>query len=284
MRRLIAIAIAVIAVLGYFGRSALNPVTGQQQHLAMSPEQEIALGEQTAPDVAQQFGGLDPDDGLQTEVQRIGNAIAQASEAGQTPYKFTFHVLADPATVNAFSLPGGPVYITHALLARLGDEAELAGVLGHEMGHVVARHSSEQIARTQLAQALVTAVGVASSDNYDHQRQSEMIASVAAQLATLRYGRRDEIQADTLGVRFMSEAGWDPRALEQVMQILAESRGGSGQPEFMSTHPDPGNRAQIIDAAIARRFPGGVPGRLRRGGALHVAQGAVDETPPPSGE
>jgi predicted Zn-dependent protease len=218
--------------------------------------------------MAQEMGGLDPDPDVQRLVTQVGDRVVRSSDAHDTPYQFRFYALADPQTVNAFALPGGPVFITRGLLSKLSTEAELAGVLGHEVGHVVGRHTAAQIAKGRLAQGLIGAAGVAGSDEEGHGQQTAQMAALVAQMVQLKYGRGDEIQADTLGVRFMSQAGYDPRALLQVMRVLSEASGPGRAPEFMSTHPDPGNRSQVIAAAIERRFPNGIPGNLTLGGRL----------------
>lgn len=272
-RLLIALVIGIISLISYFGVKQFNPVTGESQHIAITQEQEIALGMQSAPEMAEQFGGLEPDASIQSDVAAVGTRVAQQSVAGQTQYQFSFHVLRDPETVNAFALPGGPIFITRGLIDRLENEAQLAGVLGHEIGHVVARHSAQQIAKSQLAQGLIAAVGVGGSDDAGDGRHAAQVAAVVAQMVQLKYGRKDELQADTLGVRVMSEAGYDPRALLGVMKILAEASGPGRQPEFMSSHPDPGNRQALIQQAIDEHFPNGVPpeltlGRTMRGSAI----------------
>jgi beta-barrel assembly-enhancing protease len=226
------------------------------QYVDLSPDEEIVLGLQAAPEVAQQYGGLYPDDEAQALVKEVGQRIVQASAAGRTPYQFDFHLLADTETVNAFALPGGPIFITAALLARLETEGQLAGVLGHEIAHVVARHGAERLAKQKLTQGLVGAAGVATD------LQGAQLAAVVGQLVNMRYSRQDELESDRLGVRFMTEAGYDPNALKDVMQILEQASGGSSQPEFMSTHPNPGNRIAEIEAAIAQEFPNGLPGNL----------------------
>lgn len=265
-RPLIALVIALISVIGYFGMRQFNPITGETQHIALTRDQEIAMGLQSAPEMAEQFGGLDPDQSVQADVASVGQRIVSQSIAGQTEYQFSFHVLQDPQTVNAFALPGGPIFITRGLLSRLENEAQLAGVLGHEASHVVARHSAEHIAKSQLAAGLVNAVGVAgSSDDGTSGNHAAQVAAVVAQMVQLKYGRSDELQADTLGVRLMSEAGYDPRAMLEVMRILSESGGPNRQPEFMSSHPDPGNRQGVIRQAIESRFPNGVPEQLTLG-------------------
>jgi predicted Zn-dependent protease len=265
-RRLgIALVIAAIGIAYYYCNQQVNPVTGEKQHVAMTPDQEVALGLQAAPQMAEQFGGLHPDPAVQNAVEAIGESIVARSAARGSGYQYDFHVLRDPETVNAFALPGGQVFITAALLGRLRDEAELAGVLGHEIGHVVGRHSAEQLAKAQLTQALVGAAGVAASSEDSDGRQAAAVAAVVGQLVSMRFGRKDELEADRFGVRFMGETGYDPHALVEVMQILAEASGGSSRPDFLSTHPDPGNRAAEIEAEIARLYPGGVPGGLARG-------------------
>jgi predicted Zn-dependent protease len=267
-RLLIALAIAVISIISYYSVKQENPITGQTQHIAMDVDQEVALGLEAAPQMAQEMGGLDPDPEVQRLVTQVGERVVSSSDAHGTPYQFHFYALADPQTVNAFALPGGPVFITRGLLSKLSTEAELAGVLAHEVGHVVGRHTAAQIAKSRLAQGLIGAAGVAGSDDDGHGQQTAQMAALVAQMVQLKYGRGDEIQADTLGVRLMSQAGYDPRALLQVMRVLSEASGSDRAPEFMSTHPDPGNRSQVIAAAIERRFPNGIPGNLTLGGRL----------------
>jgi beta-barrel assembly-enhancing protease len=263
-----AFVMALVALLGYWGMRERNPFTGEDQHIGLSRDQEVALGLQSEPAMAEQMGGLDPDPALRALVEEVGTRLATRSVAAESGYEFRFHLLRDPETVNAFALPGGPIFITRGLLDRLDDQAQLAGVLGHEIGHVIGRHSAEQIAKSRLAQGLVGAVGVATSDEYGPNRQAQAAAAVVAQMVQLRYGRSDELQSDTLGVRLMAEAGYDPRALIDVMRVLAEAGGGRSQPEFMSSHPDPGNRDALIRDVIERRWPGGVPAHLSTGGPI----------------
>jgi predicted Zn-dependent protease len=157
--------------------------------------------------------------------------------------------------VNAFALPGGQIFITDALLRRLETEGQLAGVLGHEIGHVVARHSAQQMAKNQLTQGITGAVLVASGGGGGEAQLAMMIGN----MVNMKYGREDELESDELGVRFMSQAGYDPRALIGVMKILQEASGGAAPPEFFSTHPSTPNRVATIEAAIAAVYPNGVP-------------------------
>jgi beta-barrel assembly-enhancing protease len=265
-RLIMALVVAVISILGYFGKTAFNPVTEEKQHVAgITPEQEVALGLQAAPEMFQQFGGQDPDPKYQAMVQKVGQRLVSQTAAAQSPYRFEFHVLDDPQTINAFALPGGQVAITEGLLRRLDTEGQLAGVLGHEMGHVLARHGAEHIAKQQLTQGLTGAAVLATYDPNDpSSRGSAAVAAMIGQLVTMRFGRQDELESDELGVRFASEAGYDPRSMIALMKILEESSEGGRPPEFFSTHPNPENRVARIESAIQKQFPGGVPAGLEK--------------------
>lgn len=254
---MVAVVVAVFALISYFRSASYNEVTGEKQYIALTPRQEIAMGLQAAPEMAKQHGGLHPDTQAQALVDRVGSKLVQRSSARETPWQFDFHLLRDPQTVNAFALPGGQVFITAALFDRFKTEGQLAGVLGHEVGHVVARHSAQRIAKSSLTQGLIGAVVVASGD-----QRSAQAAMMIGQMVNMKYGREDEIESDVLGVRFMAKAGYDPRSLIGVMKILKEAGGGRSQPEFFSTHPDPDNRIERIKEAIAAAFPNGVPDGL----------------------
>jgi predicted Zn-dependent protease len=267
-RLMVAGVMVVVALISYYGSKQKNPITGREQAIALNPKQEVALGLRSAPQMARQFGGTDTDPVALALVNEVGRKLVSSTVAKDTPYQFHFTLLADRKTVNAFALPGGPIFITRALYDRLQNEAQLAGVLGHEVGHVVGRHSAEKIARSQLGQALVGAVGVATSDESGRGGMGQMAAAVVNQMTQLSYGRDDELQSDSLGVRFMSDSGYDPHALIDVMAILKQASGDRSRPEFMSSHPDPGNRSEIIKQEIAKRFPQGVPKTLGTGRVL----------------
>jgi len=265
-RLILALVLAVVAIAGYFmsTRNEYNPITDENQRISLTVQEEIALGLQSAPQMAAEFGGLDPDENLQATVDEIGQKIVQASEAQDTEYPFEFHVLADTQTINAFALPGGQIFITRALVNLLDTEGEVAGVLAHEIGHVVGRHSAEQIAKSQLIKGLAGAAGVGLYDPQNPQSATAaQMAMVVGSMVNMKYGRDDELQSDRLGVEFLAEAGYDPRAMLHVMEVLAGAGGGARQPEFMSTHPDPGNRIEEIQQEIDRVFPNGVPEGLQ---------------------
>jgi predicted Zn-dependent protease len=252
-RLFIGIILALAAIISYYvgTEKFQNPVTGRVQRVALSPKEEVALGLNSAPEMARQHGGLYPDERYQNLVTTIGEKLVQANpEINQSPYYFQFHLLADPQTVNAFALPGGQIFITFGLLRLLDSESEVAGVLGHEIGHVVGRHSNEQMAKAQLSQGLVNAVVMAGGTDYG--MAAGQVAQFVSQLKNTAYGREDELESDQLGVRFMVRAGYDPNALIRVMEVLKKASAGRAPPEFLSTHPDPDNRVERIKEAIRK--------------------------------
>jgi len=258
-RLLIAGVLAIISLITYYSHSTFNPVVGEKQHVDLSPDQEIQLGLKSAPQMEQQYGGESADPRATAEVRRVGEILVTHTEAGKTAYRFQFHLLRDPRTVNAFALPGGQVFITEGLFHKLKSPGQLAGVLGHEIGHVVARHSAQQLAKQRLTQGLGGAAVIASSDPRDGRGgQNAALAMAITQLVNLRFSRQDELQADKLGVRFTTESGFDPRSMIDVMHILQQEAQGQKTPEFFATHPDPGKRIERIEAEI-KELPGGVP-------------------------
>jgi len=252
-----ALFLAGLAILSYTCSKEYNPVTGEKMHISLTPHQEIALGLQATPQMMQEYGGLHPDQQAQELVDRVGQKLVRESVAGQTEWQFDFHLLADPRVVNAFALPGGQIFITAALFNRFTTEGELAGVLGHEIGHVVARHSAQRMAKQELTQGVTGAVVVASGSSNE-----AMLANAVAQLVNMKYGRDDELQSDQLGVRIMADAGYDPRAMISVQEILAQEAAGGAPPEFMSTHPSAPNRIEVIEETIEEIYPNGVPAGL----------------------
>lgn len=267
-RILIALGIAAFGIIGYLTHTSVNPVTGEKQHVSLSPQEETQLGLQSAPQMASEMGGeVGRDDPEATEVRYVGNTIARTSDAAKSPYQYEYHLLADPQTINAFALPGGQVFITKGLYEKLKDEAELAGVLGHETGHVVERHSAQQLEKGKLGGMLVTAVGVGAS-NQQHGYSEAMVANVVNQMTQLKFSRGDESQADSCGLRFMAQAGYTPAAMLDVMKVLLDASKGGRQPEFLATHPYPEDRITAITAQLKQGYPSGIPGNLSRGKSL----------------
>lgn len=242
--------IAAFAFFLYLTSTEKNPITGVSQHISITPEQEIRLGMQSAPQMAAKMGGEMPSSDPRTrEVQRIGHKIVSTSDAHKGPWRFQFHLLADPKTINAFALPGGQIFITLGLFNKLKTEGQLAGVLAHEIGHVIQRHSAQQMAKGQLGQLLVLATGV-SADS--HGQQAAAIANVINQVTQLHYSRKDELEADEWGLSLMSQTGYDPKAMLEVMRILKQAVPGGHQPEMLQTHPYPERRIEAIQDYLSK--------------------------------
>jgi predicted Zn-dependent protease len=269
-RLLIALAIVAFAVISYYAKPGdLNEVTGETERVALiEPGDEIQLGLQAAPEMIDMHGGPSRDGRGQRQVQEVGDQLLAALDVDlrqhdrTNPYReaFRFTLLADPQTVNAFALPGGPVFITQALYDKFTTKGQLAGVLGHEIGHVLSRHANKQMARQGMFQGIAGAVGVLGGDMNSAQ-MGQMVSSV---LST-SYGRDAELESDKWGVRLMAMAGYDPNSMIDVMEILDEASGGrGGPPEFLSTHPKPANRVEYIKQVIAEEFPNGVPEGLEK--------------------
>lgn len=276
-RLLIAIGIAIVGLFMYFSQIETNPVTGERQHVALSPDQEIKLGLESAPEMSAQMGGEVPaNDPRAVIVKKIGNYLVEHTAANGSPWKFNFHLLADTKTVNAFALPGGQIFITLGLYNRLENEGELAGVLGHEMGHVIERHSAEQMAKNQLGQWLIVAVATGASDGSQQGgNNAAVIAQMVNQMIQLRYSRKDESEADLWGVKLLSQSGYNPQALIRVMQVLKEASGGSsGGFDFFQSHPNPDLRIEQIQAYL-KEHPNLVKGSY--GEPLNKRSGAPAE-------
>ncbi|MFA7687694.1 MAG: M48 family metalloprotease [Moheibacter sp.] len=250
IRLLIAAGIVLFSVFKFLSSSETNEITGEKQYISLNKEEEITLGFNSVPQMAAEFGGFSENRELSQMVKSVGQDIVQKSVAAESGYPFDFHLLADQQTVNAFALPGGQIFITEGLLSRLENIDQLAGVLGHEVGHVIARHSAQQMAKQELTQGIAGAAGVAGGDT-----NSAYYAQIVANMVNMKYGREDELESDELGVRLMVEAGYNPEALIGVMDILEQASGNSNVPEFQSTHPAPENRRQKIREAIEKYKP-----------------------------
>jgi predicted Zn-dependent protease len=273
-RIIVGILVALVGLIGYYTNTQVNPVTGEKQRVAMNVAQERALGLQAAPQMAAQMGGvLNPATNPRAAlVAEVGSKLVRASSAGRSPYVDNFHffLLKDSETINAFALPGGQVFITQGLLQRLGDEAQLAGVLGHEIGHVVHRHAAEHMATGRLGEMLSQAVGVASEDGSGRGVGAQMAAAMVNQMVQLKYSRGDESESDRYGLEAMAAAGYDPSAMLEVMRVLREASKGQRQPEMLASHPLPDTRLRELEDRIKQTYPNGVPPNLTRGRPLNL--------------
>jgi predicted Zn-dependent protease len=239
-------AAALLAGLLALGGCARNPVTGERQLVLISESQEIEMGRQAAAEAAQSLG-LVRDDALQAYVQRMGAELAAESERPELPW--TFRVVDDP-TPNAFALPGGFIFVTRGMLSLMDSESELATVLGHEIGHVTARHSVTQISRAQLAQ-----LGLGLGTIFFPQLEPlGGLASSGLGLLFLKYGRDAERQADELGFKYALNEGYDVREMADVfasLQRVGEGEGRSPIPSWLATHPAPAERIEDVEERLA---------------------------------
>jgi len=257
---------------------ATNPATGRRELSLIGQGQEIQMGLEGAQAAAAQMG-IYGDSGIQRYVSSLGMPMAKASERPDLPWTFT--VVDDPI-VNAFALPGGPIFISRGILTYMNSEAQLVSVLGHEIGHVTAKHSVSQISKQQiLSIGLVGAMVVR-----PELQQFGGLAQQGLGVLFLKYGRDDETQADDLGFRYMTRANYNPSEMAAMFTTLQRVSGGEGSrgtPEWLSTHPDPGNRVARTNeriAAAGRSFTGT---KVEREGFLRRIDGMVFGEDPRNG-
>ena len=237
-----------LALLAGFAASGCvtNPATGRNQIMLISEAQEIQMGREYDPQIVASIG-LYPDAALQQYVQQLGARLAATGERPGLPW--TFRVVDDPA-VNAFAVPGGFIYVTRGILAHLNSEAELASVVGHEIGHVTARHTVSRMSNQQLA-GLGLVVGSIVSSGFASYAG---LANAALGILFLKYSRDDETEADDLGLRYLRRTTWDAREMPVVFEMLEQmsaSQGGGRLPTWLATHPSPANRREHIAALLA---------------------------------
>jgi len=259
-------------VLFSLGASAcsVNPATGQRQLALISEAQEIEMGRQADGQIRQSLG-LYPDEEVQRYVSRLGHELAAVSERPDLPWEF--HVVDDPV-VNAFALPGGYIYVTRGIMTHFNSEAELVGVLGHEIGHVTARHAVERISKAQLA-GLGLGVAMIASEDF---RQFGDLAQLGLGLLFLKFSRDDERQSDDLGLRYLTRAGYDPDEMPETfvtLERVSQAHGGGGIPGWLATHPNPENRVDRLQAQISQLPPAGRDGKVNREAYLRRLDGMV---------
>src|SRR6185312_12163717 len=245
-RRLVVVPLSRLLLAGALvlapSGCARNPVTGKNELSLVSESQEIEMGKQSAQEVQQSIGYYN-DPAVQQYVSSIGMKMAKASERPNLPWEF--HVVND-ASVNAFALPGGFIFVTRGLMTSINDEAELATVVGHEIGHVTNRHSVQQISKAQVAQLGLGVGSILSSDIAKYGQ----LASAGLSVLFLKYSRDAENQADKAGFRYALNQNYDVREMTKVFETLdriSQAGGGGKLPEWLSTHPAPENRIQHIE-------------------------------------
>ena len=263
-------AVSVASLATGLTTCATNPATGGRMLSLISESQEIEMGREADASIVAQMG-LVPDTALQRYVSDLGMRLAKASERPNLPW--TFRVVDDPI-VNAFALPGGYIYVSRGILAHFNSEAELASVLGHEIGHVTARHSVQQISKQQLAQVGLGVAQIAAP----RLGQFLGVATQGLELLFLKFSRDDENQADQLGLRYMRRGGYDAREMVRVYQMLdrvSAAAGGGRIPDWQSTHPNPVDRQERINRAVAALPADSVGDIVRRPEYLRRVDGVV---------
>ncbi len=263
--------VSFIILLTIITSCAVNPVTGKKQLSFMSEAQEIAMGQSSDPAILAQFG-LYPDDELQAFIEEKGQEMAEISHRSYLDFEFK---VVDSDVVNAFAVPGGYVYFTRGIMAHFNNEAQFAGVLGHEIGHVAARHSAQQYTKQMLTQIAFIG-GMIASEKF---REFGQEAMMGMQLLFLKFSRSDEQESDVLGVEYSSTVGYNAYEMADFFKTLDRmSGGGEGRlPEFYSTHPDPGRRYTDVRALTDkwRTEHGSTPNNVNREGYLRMIDGIV---------
>ncbi len=231
---------AMTIVFLFLSGCAVNPVTGKKQLVLVSEAQELAMGQQYDPSIVAQFG-LYEDEKLQAFINEKGKQMGAISHRPQLNYQFR---ILDSPVINAFAVPGGYVYFTRGIMAHFNNEAEFAGVLGHEVGHITARHSVVSMSKQQLYGGLFM-VGMVVSEEF---RQFADVGQQALGMLFLKFSRNDESQSDELGVDYSTQIGYDSHEMANFFGVLKRQMERRGQriPEFQSTHPDPANREQRV--------------------------------------
>ncbi|MCJ7595589.1 MAG: M48 family metalloprotease, partial [Desulfobacterales bacterium] len=243
MFRKTLVALSLLGFLLWIPSCAVNPVSGRPEIMLLSEGDEVKLGGQTDVQVVKEYGIYD-DPKLASYLNDLCRRMGKLSHRPNLPYQFK---ILDTSVVNAFAVPGGYIYFTRGILASLNSEAELAGVMGHEIGHVTARHSAEKYSRAQLA-GIGLGLGSIFSDTF---RALSDFAQLGVGMFFLKFSRDNERQADDLGVEYASRAGYDASQLAHFFETLEKMNPGSdrsGLPGWFSTHPNPENRVQAVRA------------------------------------
>lgn len=244
----LSLSIACIAIPTALSGCTTNAATGRRQLDYFSREDEIAVGTEAMPQLIEEYGGAITDPNLTQYVRRVALSMVEHVEPGykDLPWEFT---LLNSGVINAFALPGGKVFLSRALAEKFTTEAQLAGVLGHEIGHVTAEHADRSI-QNQLPTLIVAGIGSVLAGNDAATQQAVSVLVDATGTFTLKFSREQENEADRLGMRYMTRAGYHPKGMLEVMQVLADASKGKSPPEWQSTHPAPETRIGIIQERL----------------------------------
>lgn len=265
LRRVLAVVIAGGAMAGasMLGGCSTNPATGETSLALMSWDWERSVALEAGPQFTEEYGGETPDTVAQAYVDEVGQKLTSAAleqAYASVPELDWSYTLLDSEVINAFALPGGKVYFSRGLAAKLENEAQLAGVLGHEVGHVMARHGNQRITKqvgfNVLLAGAAVAVGAAGDDSDAARAAGAALPALAVggNVVLLSYGREEEMEADSLGMQYMSSVGYDPAAQRRVMEILQAESGGNAPPEWLSTHPASETRIRRINQLLEEKY------------------------------
>jgi hypothetical protein len=271
MNRCHALLLALVLTLSCATRNPGDPLT--PGYNTFSKEQDIEIGKQNAAEILKQVDVVD-NPRLQNYVKEIGQRLAQQPQADSYPYTFT---LINEPSINAFALPGGPIFIHSGLLEATDNEAQLAGVLAHEISHVALRHGTSQASKAQMIQLPAVLVGAVLGNGGALSQIGQVGVGLGLEALTMKYSRAAEKEADALGARIMSGAGYDPVQMATFFEKLA-AEGGARPPVFLSSHPDPGHRTELVQAEMAT-FPAGQYGYET--GDFRSSKTLVAQLPPP---
>jgi hypothetical protein len=249
-RKLLTRGVLVLALLGpgCATRQPGDPL--RPGYNVYSPDQDVQLGREAAAEIRKQVEVV-PNERLQNYVSTLGKKLAAQPPAGEYPYEFT--VINDPA-INAFALPGGPIFVHSGLIAAADNEGQVAGVLAHEISHVALRHATSQASKANMIQLPAVLAGVAIGDQSVLAQLGQLGLGLGVNALMMKYSRGAENEADALGARIMAEAGYDPVQMARFFEKL-EAEGGARAPTFLSSHPSPGNRVQNVQAELAALPP-----------------------------
>lgn len=254
-RRVVSL-LALCALIVPAAGCVKNAATGRSQFNLLSEKEEIQLGEEAKGQLTEEYGGKVKDPALQAYVSEVGGRMLPfiEKEYQGLPWEFT---LLDSDIINAFALPGGKVFMSRGLAEKMTDEAQLAGVLGHEIGHVTAEHADKRISSNmglQIGVGIAAVVAGQTSAGWVAEAVPQLVGA-AGQGFVMKFSRDEESEADSLGMRYMTRAGYDPRAQIDVMKILRDaSQGGGSQPEWLSTHPLPTTRIERVTKEVREKY------------------------------
>ena len=246
----------LIATSAFVASCQVDALSGKRTLNLYSYDDEKRMGDESVQPILAELGGLYPDNASQNYLNEVGQKVVAAGrtrlrEDAEFPdWDFQFY-LVNTSMINAFALPGGHVFVTRGILNRIDDEAELAGLLGHDGAHVFARHSVERMSKMTLM-----VIPVALLASMEETQGVAVVGIMAVQLLGLSYSRGDEEESDHFGMRFAARAGYEPNGVIGVMQMLSDytQENGGGQPEFLSTHPDPGNRVKYLNGQLKKEY------------------------------